>query len=116
MEVKADCLTVRDVATSTIAELDEALATTGPGNARLPEATATSEKVTVARFIIDPLTLVHPFLRSQFLTPVNAWNLIATRVESLGLDRRVMPLLHWTWDQTSSHTEAVDADSNQGKT
>ena len=109
MEVKEDWLSIQDVATPTTAELDVALADTGPGTARIPEATASPETVASVNITIDPLTLVHPLLRSPFLTPVKAWNLIPVRAASLVLERRVTSLLHCIRDQTSSHAKAVDA-------
>ena len=95
VEVKADWMTFQDVVTPTTADLNEVLTTTGPVNARLPDATATSNTVAVARATIALLTLVHPLLRSQFLTPVNACHLISAWANSLILESRVTPLLHW---------------------
>ena len=92
MKVKAEWLTVRDVATLTVAELDEALLTTEPGTVTLPEATTASNTVAVAKVNITPLSIVHPLMRSKFLTPVNAWNVVAVRTASLVLERRVTPL------------------------
>ena len=109
VEVKVEWLTAQDVATPTIAELDAALATTGPDTPRLPEATAASDMVAVAKIIIAPLALVHLFLSSSFLISINAWNLIAVRAASLGLEIRVTPLLHLIRSQTSAHAKAVDA-------
>ena len=71
MEVEEDWFSVQDVATPTITELDNSLSETEPGTPILPEATAASDTVTVAKITITSLTLVHPLLRSPFLTPVN---------------------------------------------
>ena len=94
VKVKAECLTAQYFTTPTVAYLDEALAKTGPGTARLLYEIATSDTVAVAKVTIAPLLLVHPLLKSNLLTPVNAWNLVATREESLGMENRVEPLLH----------------------
>ena len=112
VEFKAKRQTMQDVATPTIAELDSDLATTGLGTPILPVGTAASDAVAVANITITPLALVHLLSRSPFFTPINAWNLIAASAVSLGLDGRVMPLLHWLQDQTSAHAEAVDAFSS----
>ena len=109
VEVKPDCLTVRDVPAPTVAELNTALATTGPGVTRLPEDTAALDTVAVCKTAIALLSLVHLLLGSPFLTPINAWNLVAARATCLGLEHRVTPLLHWLRAQTSANAEAVDA-------
>ena len=109
VKVKAEWLTVRDVATLNVAELDEALLKTEPGTATLPEATVASNTVAVAKVNITPLSLVHLLMRSKFLTPVNAWNVVAVRMASLVLERIVTPLLYWLRAQTTSQAEAVDA-------
>ena len=70
-----------------------AVATTGPGTARLPAAT--SDTVAVAKAMIALIYLVHPLLNSTFMTPVNAWNMVAARTAYLVLE-------------TTSQAEAVD--------
>ena len=74
----------------------------GPGTARLPDAIMTSDMFAVPGVAIAPLLLVHPLLRPPFLTPANAWNLIAARAASLGLERRVTPLLQLLMAQTTT--------------
>ena len=98
MEANPDCLTVRYVTDTTIAELDAALAATVPGVPRLKEATAVSGMVAVFKTTIAPLALVKPLLGSPLLTPINDWNIIYASEASLGLERRVTPFLHWIWD------------------
>ena len=100
-------LTVRDVAAHSVAELDQALSTTGPGAARLPNSTVTSDMV--AKVTIVPLALVHPLPRSPFLIPANVWNLIAARAASMGLERRVAPFLQWLRAQTTRQEAAIKA-------
>ena len=63
----------------------------------------------VARVAIAPLSLVHLFQRPPFMTPVNAWNLVSARAESLGLERIVTPLSQWIWAQTTTQAEAIEA-------
>ena len=109
VEVQEDWLSVQDVVTPTATELDAALAVTGPFAPRLPEVNAASDTVAVAKITLAPLTMVHPLQRSPLLTPLNAWNLIAMRAVSLGLEHRVTPLLCWLRSQTSAHTKAVNA-------
>ena len=89
MEVKVDWLIVRDVASLSVTELDKVLLKTGPGTTRLPDTTGTSDTFAVSRVTIVPLSLVHLFLQSNFLAPVNSWNLIEARVPYLVLERRV---------------------------
>ena len=60
MEVNPDWLTVQGVSDPTIAEIDAALAETGPGVPRLQDATEASDTVVVSNTTITPLTLVHP--------------------------------------------------------
>ena len=109
VEFNPDWLMVRDVLAPTIAELNAALATMGPGVIPLLEDTAASDTVAVWKTAIAPLALVHPLLGSTFSTPINAWNLVAARAMSLGLEPRVMPLLHWLRAQTSVNAKSVDA-------
>ena len=72
VEFKLEWLMVCDVATPTVADLDRALETRGPGTARHLDATATSDTFTVAKVMIEPLSLVHSILNPPLLTPVNA--------------------------------------------
>ena len=100
---------VCDVTTSTVLELNKALSTTGPGTARHPDATVTYGMVAVVKVTISPLLMVHPLLRSPFLTPVNALNLVAARAAYLGLEYIVTPLLRWIRDHTSSQAKEIGA-------
>ena len=75
---------------------------------RLLEATAASDTVGVPKTMITLLALVHLLLSSPLLTPINAWNLIAARETSSGLERRMAPILHCLRAHTSAHTEAVN--------
>ena len=109
MEVKPEWITVQDVTVPTIADMDAAIAATRPDAPRLLETTAASNIVVVPNTTIASLAKVQPLMRSPFLTPINAWNLIAARAISLGLERGVTPLLHWLWSQRSQHAKAVDA-------
>ena len=104
MEVQADWLMMQDVPSPIVVELDAALAAMGPGTPRLREDAATSDTVAVCKYTIAPLALFHPLLGSPFLTPINKWNMIITRAESLGLYQRVIPLLQWLRAQMSAHT------------
>ena len=82
VEVKPNWLTVRNVPAPTIAELNAALVTMGPGVISLLEDTAASDTVEVWKTAIAPLALVHLLLGSTFSTPINAWNLVAARAMS----------------------------------
>ena len=99
---------VRDVTTPTIAEIGAALSATGPGTPRLQEVTPLSNTGAFYKTTIAPLALVHQLLRSPFLTPTNAWNLIPARAVSLGLESRVSPLFHWIRYHIYAHTISVD--------
>ena len=94
VEFKLEWLTVRDITDPTIAELNSAPAAIVPGVPRLQKATTSSTTVAVCKIMIAPLALVHLLLGLPFLTPINTWNLISARAESLGMERRVTPLLH----------------------
>ena len=65
VEVKAEWMMFRYVATPTVAEPDKDFVRKFPGTARLPEATATFDTVAVSKVTIAPISLVHPLSRSR---------------------------------------------------
>ena len=98
-----------NVTSPTIAELNTAIAATGPGVPRLQEVTTSSDTVALCKTTIAPLALVHAMLGSPFLNPINAWNIIYARAAYLGLECRVIPLLHWIQAQMSAHAKTIYA-------
>ena len=81
VEIKAEWLMFRDVATPSIAELDQALENRVLRSERLPDATAMFNTFAIARVTIAPLLLLHLLLRSTLLAPVNTWNIFIARAD-----------------------------------
>ena len=76
-------------------ELDAALAAIGTVTPQLKEDATASDTLAVCKTTISLLSLVYLLFGSPFLTPINAWNMITARAASMGLERRMLPLLQW---------------------
>ena len=74
------------------------------GTHRLTTQMNTTDRLCMMLVSIVPPDLVHPLLASTFLSPANAWCLLATRVESLGHGLRVDPFMDWIWSCTVAPT------------
>ena len=83
--VHPECITPEEVAGPQEADMETLLARLSPGHLRLPPDTPRTDRVSVPRTYLAPLSLVHPLMVSPFLAPATVWHMMHTKANTMGM-------------------------------
>ena len=85
MVVHPEWLTPADVAVPPAADIEALLVRLVPRNPHLPLDTPITERVSVPWMSLTPLSLVHQLMVSPFLVPENAWHMMHSKSDAMGM-------------------------------
>ena len=91
--VQLEWLTPADVAVPQAAEMEALLARLTPEHLHLYPDNPRTERVSVPRASLSPLSLVHPLVISLFLTPATACHMMHAKANAMGMTQWVAPFL-----------------------
>ena len=66
-----------------------------PRDTRIPEAAPGVATISITQACITPLALAHPLLSAPYLSPADAYTLLAARVHAWKWDAPIKPLMTW---------------------
>ena len=88
------------------------LARLAPGHPCLPQNTPITERVSVPRSSLAPLSLVHPLMVSPFLELATVWYMMHTKANATGMTQWVKLFLDWSGVATIEPLQGITALTN----
>ena len=92
--VQPECLTLGEDLVPQAAEMETLLARLAPGHPHLPPDTSRTDRVSVPRASLAPLSLFHLLMVSPFLAPETAWHMMHAKYDAMGMTQQVSLFLN----------------------
>ena len=93
--VQPEWLALEEVIVLRATDMEALIARLVLGYPWLPANTLRPERVYVPRSSLDPLSLVHPLMVTQFLDPATLWHMMHAKSDAVGMKQGVAPFLDW---------------------
>ena len=91
--VHPEWLAPEEVAVPREMDMEALIARLALGHPWLPADTLQPERVSVTRYSLSPLSLVHPLMVSPILVPATLWHMMHAKSDAVGMKQGVAPLL-----------------------
>ena len=93
--VHPEWLIPSDVEVPQSADMEDLFARLYPRHPRLHQDTPRTERFSVPRASLAPLSLLHPLMFSLFLAPATAWHMMHAKADAMGMTQQVVPFIDW---------------------